>query len=380
MGRLIQPVDIPTFDDDIEIPKNIESESEPKKTLKTTIEPVDTPSFEDEEPVKKKSNYLKEELEEPEEQENEHEEIEQNELSESDIEEVKSLFQKMQDMGVFIGLPEDFEFDGTPEKLEEAFQIDQDTRYALVQKDLLSRIQDPMLREAIDYGINGGTLADFDTYLQLQKDLLNAEIEIKNEEQAKNLIIKKLQSQGIKDDKIIELYLEDIEDTKGTFMEAGKEAAEYFKKEVEKRKEMLVQQAKQIEAEERAVQEEYEKAFINALKESKMSQKAQDTILSMFDPIRLKNGVSYPRHELIRYQIEENPAHYIQFLDFLATYDPEKGFDISKFKSQGKTEQTKKIYDILKQSETKSKGRTVNYTGKNNTVFRNPVDSNIIIN
>lgn len=382
MARTIQPTDVPIFDEVETQTVSTETKQEPKKLQKTVLDPGE-PEFdlEDKQPENKpkKVNYLEEDNQE--EEQEEVEDKEQTPQNPEDIEEIKGLYSKMQEMGVFIGLPEDFEFDGTPEKLEEAFKFDQETRNKLAYNQVVGKIQDPLLQEAIDYGMKGGQFADFASYLDAQRDFANVEtLEVKSEDQAKELVIRKLKAQGIKEQKIIDLYLEDIQDTKGSFMDSGKEAADYFKAEAKNQKDQLKQAAVAEAQNQNKINAEYEKKFMDNLKNSGLNERAQERVVAMFDPVTLKNGQTYSKHELIKYQVEENPAHFIQLLDFLNTYNPEKGFDISKFKAAGKTEQTKKVYDILKSSGSKTKTRSfTQYQGNNSQSTRNPVDRNITV-
>ena len=54
--------------------------------------------------------------------------------------------------------------------------------------------------------------------------------------------------------------------------------------------------------------------------------------------------------------------------------NPKTGFELSQYKTAGKTEQTKKIHDILFKSGSKPKGGKTFEESEEKPVFKNPLD------
>lgn len=373
---IIEPNGVPSFESFKEPTIQV---TETTKKVRAVIDPDDTPeNAVKEEQLKKQteqSNYEKEE-ESNDSTESKEPVRKSIESSDPEIREVIDQFERARELGMFMGLPDDFKFDGSPEKTEEAFRIDQDTRNSLAFKQLESQIQDPYLREAVEYGINGGKFADMKSYLQAQKSYLEiSNLEIKDDTQAKDVITKELKQKGLKDN-VIKLTLEQHED-EGTLLTEAQDIVKTWTKEKEAQKKQLEAQSRQQREAEERENKEYERNFIDTLKKTNLPKQKQDQVLGAFDPINI-DGNTYTRYELIRSTIENNPEHFIQYLDLLNSYNPKTGFELSQFKAQGKTEQTKKIHDILFKSSSKTKGaRTYEEEPNLAQMFRNPVDRNI---
>lgn len=375
---IIEPDGVPSFES-FKDPVVIKPTETTQKVIRATIDPDDTPEkAAKEEQLKKqteKSNYEKEEEESTEEKEKP---VRKSiETDDPELKEVIDQFERARELGMFMGLPDDFKFDGSPEKTEEAFRIDQETRQALAFQQVESQIQDPYLKEVVEYGINGGKFADVKKYLETQKSYLEiSNLEIKDDTTAKEVLTKELKNKGLKDS-VIALAIEKHED-EGTLQEEAKEIVKNWTKQKETEKRTLELQAKQAKEQEARENAEYERNFIETLKKSNLPKQKQDQVLGAFDPINI-DGNTYTRYELIRSTIENNPEHFIQYLDLLNSYNPKTGFELSQIKNQGKTEQTKKIHDILFKSGSKPKGgRTYEEdTTSLAQVFRNPIDRNI---
>ena len=378
MAVTIQPTDIPSFETFKE-EKNIKPSETTQKIGRAVIDPNDTKENaeldEEKKKILAKSNYEKEEenTEEKEEQVSKKRSIE---TEDPELKEVISQFERARELGMFLGLPQDFKFDGSPEKTEEAFRIDQETRYKLATKDLEDRVQDPLLREAIQYGINGGKFADMKSYMQAQKSYLDiANLKVENDTQAKDVITKELKSKGLKDN-VIKLTLEQHED-EGTLLTEAQDIVKGWAEEKAKQKKVLEQEARNARLQEERENAEYEREFVDTLKKTGLPERKQDEILGAFDPITLENGQVFSRYELVRSAIENNTEHFIQYLDILNSYNPKTGFELSQYKTAGKTEQTKKIHDILFKSGTKPKGGKTFEETEEKPVFRNPLDRHI---
>ena len=377
MAVTIQPTDVPSFETFKE-EKNIKPSETTQKIGRAVIDPNDTKENaeldEEKKKILSKSNYEKEE--ENTEQKDTEKPVSKKRSIDTDnpeLQEVISQFERARELGMFLGLPQDFKFDGSPEKTEEAFRIDQETRYKLATKDLEDRVQDPLLREAIQYGIQGGKFADMKSYMQAQKSYLDiANLKIENDTQAKDVITKELKSKGLKDN-VIKLTLEQHED-EGTLLTEAQDIVKTWSEERNKQKKALEQEARQARLQEEQENAEYEKEFMNTLRKTEMPSKKQDEILGAFDPITLENGQVFSRYELIRSAIENNTEHFIQYLDILNSYNPKTGFELSQYKTAGKTEQTKKIHDILFKSGSKPKGGKTFEESEEKPAFKNPLD------
>lgn len=386
----------PTFDGIdlnaiIEGKKGTEEYSEDKKKVEETKKDDDEPevipvidqSFgnldkivnsEEKDEDKKKSNY---------EEEEDIEDKKDVELSEDQKEEVITKFKEAVEFGTFI-VPEDFEFDGSEEKFQEAVELTKAANFEQAEKALAESIQDPKLWDIIEHGLKGGKYANLELFNQYNQIVDNFETIDLSSEQNQRLVLEdyyKTTAPTLASSKVQKLIEEEYED--GTLEDTAKAAAKWFVDTANKEKSALSQQTKAKRDQEILESQEYSKKFNQTLNTSGLSKDKKKEILNSFAEIKAPTGETMMHWHQQLSTVQSNPEHFIELLDILNTYDPKVGFKFDKIKSESKKEVYKSAFDRFKGGTTESiigSGSTSKKESTKTGTLRNPVDRYIIKN
>ena len=247
----------------------------------------------------------------------------------------------------FLTVPDDFEFDGTPEKLEEAFNVSEQRKWESLKQNLLAQIPEEG-KPLLNYFIAGGR--DINAYLDTYGELDLETVDVTNRSDQKKVLKEYYQKisrfSPEKADKMID-KLEALDALEEETADALKELEVYS----QQAKQQLIQETERnrIAAEEAAREERanIQKA-ITSTKFIPDSRKNKVKAF-LFNKIS-RSGDNTESTEYNRYlsSISANPEHVAQLGDILeSTYDPKKGFDMSRFQQEGKTEATKTFRDSL---------------------------------
>ena len=284
-------------------------------------------------------------------------------------------FQEALDFGTFI-VPEDFKFDGSEEKFNEAVELTQAHYAQEAETSLTSSIQDPKLKEIVDYGIKGGKFADIESFGQYQQIQNNFETaDLTDEDVQKEVMRSYYQTTAgsLGADKINKLVDEEVDS--GKLKEAAEQAQQWFINETTKEKTRLATEAKgKLDAEKEA-SKVYNQNFQKALNETKFQDNKKREIVGSFDQVKLEDGQELLKWHYNLMQVQSNPSHFIELLDILNTYNEEKGFNFTKIKNKVKTEETKSLFDKFKgNNESAASGSRVKKEQAQTGLLRNPVD------
>lgn len=350
-------------------------------TVETTEKTVEQPSVIDpsygnldellkEDETKKSSNYEEEEEEKPKE--------EPTSTDTNDTKEPTDVIQKFKDaveFGTFV-VPDDFEFDGSEEKFNEALELTRQHYFEQAEEILRENIRDPRLKELIEYGLQGGDFANlelFNQYQNIETNFENADIE--NEEVQKQILKAYYQTTAaaLGENKINKLIEEDVET--GKLKEIATNYRQWFVTEANREKARLQAEAATQREAERKAAAEYNKNFQKALAETKFADAKKSEILSSFNTTKLQDGREVLNWQYKLMLVQSNPESFIQLLDILNTYDEQKGFSFGAVASKVKSEERKSLFDKFKgkkESEATSSARK--QEEQNRAMLRNPID------
>lgn len=283
----------------------------------------------------------------------------ETEVTEEQPDPVKAHFEFAKEQGI-IEVPEDFEFDGSSESLQQAYAHTDESRKKAALAAVLGNMPEDF-HSAFKYAINGGSFSEFLNATGFSKVNLPTDISSK-ESQVQVIKNYYKETTNYSDDKINSMI--DRLDKMEALEEEAEEAVEYLEELRSTAAEELVKQ-----------KAEQEKAAKEALKESRRLLDEAVTNLESIPNTRkpkvkayLNNVVSREDGENTDFNrairnISVNAEHKAQLADFLhSTYDPKKGFDLSRYIKQGKSQATNDFKSSLEEKldikSRMSKGKT----------------------
>lgn len=383
MATTIEAADAPKFDLSNFSPNSpAPATTETKKETQTkddkpvaqggTIKPDDAPDFDlsklGQETEQKKPNYIDDEESEESVDSTDNTDDSNNE-SDNDVEvvdeDVVERFNSMKELGYFRHLPDDFEFDGSDAKIQEAFMLEQQGADQQAELRVVSQIQDPLVRELLEFGIQGGSGEQLKDYFLKQVEVEESKPVLNTVEDKESFITKWQKALG-NPDRIIKMVIEDAQDNE-SHDEMVEEASKFFSEKAKVEKQAQREAALKQHQARQQQQADYNRKFMDVLNNTEYTKAKKSEIVSAFDSIPLKNGGSMVKFQLQRAWIENNPQHFIQYLDILNRYHPEKGFDFSNFKQAVVTDATKEVKSKFLGKGTKRKSASGSTQPQSNT-------------
>ena len=298
---------------------------------------------------------------------------------------VTGYIQGMIDLGL-INTPEGFTIDKdfNEEKLRELLDYDAKFRDEQSQNALRAGIQDPKVFEIIDFAMKGGRFADVNKFFAIQNEEETFEtLDITNEENAKNLILESYRRKGInprRANDMLDLIIAndeletEAEELKKEFVQAAKET-----------KVKMTQAAAENNRKQQELEEKWRGDFYKSLDERKYKSEKRNQFVNSFNSVKLQSGDTMPEWKYKFLVIQNNPQHFLEFLDILTAYNPEKGFEAIDKKAQevSQTKVVNSLFDKVKQNAKGiklGKGATADDSDESKPfVPSNPVDRNVRI-
>lgn len=253
-----------------------------------------------------------------------------------------------------ISVPDDFEFDGTEESLEKAFEITRQSNEMAAAQSLWERLPEDF-KPLIQYALKGGTsLQDYVDAYSNPLEKLDAST---TEGQRKIMLTYYKTTSKASDEKIGKMInrLEDDGDLETEALETLQELNELRAQQQHE----LLEQAEKDAADRRlraaqqvqALNESIEK-FPDPVRQSKIKA-------FFFNAVEKPQGGKSTEFDLVLSSIKDNPQHLVQLADIFLEYDPKAGFNLERYIKQGKTQATKKLSTLLEDklnSKSKVKG------------------------
>lgn len=244
--------------------------------------------------------------------------------------------------------PEGYEFDGSPESLEELYAFNRLNQRTEIIGEIYNGLSEDF-KEAFKFAANGGTLANFLEVSgfnnQLPSDISTEEAQV---QAIKSYYKETTKYSDSKIDSMIERLKKLGEDA---LEEEAEDAIEYIQ---EARKQKAAELAASQEAakkEAEKAQEQQRKALEQAISSSEFIPQSRKNKVKAYinNLVTREDGVNTEFNRHISY-ISMNPEHKAQLADIVeSTYDPKKGFDMSRYTKQGKTQATSDFKDSLEQ-------------------------------
>lgn len=261
-----------------------------------------------------------------------------------DPEELKVYYNHLDQLGI-LRVPEDFEFDGTYNKLEEALNKTKDSLQVEAKNELQAILPDDF-KPLIDYALAGGK--SLDAYIDAYStgNLENLDLS-KLENQRKVLYECYKQTTQYKPEKIAKMI--DRYEELGTIEAEALDALEVLMEDKEQKKLALIENAKR-EREQLVEAAEEERVAIGSAIDTLITDatRANGMKAFLFNPHRASSGITTKFNETIR-AISSNPKHLAQLADILLDYDSKEGIKLTKLEKQIRTKGVQSFKEMVKE-------------------------------
>ena len=346
---------------------------------KTTTKIEDVPNEADKFTPLSDLGKPKPKVEDDNEVENEEEETteEESDVIENEEEESKSVNIELSEVFDFfvnnnlLNVPEDFKFDGTEEKFNQALQYDQILRDQMAIAKIEQSIQDENIYKLIEHGIAGGKFADVAGLFSAMQQQLNLEnVDISNEKQAEDILYKYYTEVNKFTPERARRFVT-ITKEQDILQEEAKIAVDHYKDFYEKEQVRIDKEAKDKKVYSEKVFQEKVKGVQTAVKELGYSGTVAKNLVTLMAPVIDTDNNNKPVYkddgqpmlwfEVVLDQIQENPAHLTQLLGLIQGYDPKEGFaSIQKQQTKSKeSENNKSTFDMFNKIKRTKGGAAV---------------------
>lgn len=272
--------------------------------------------------------------------EEEEEEMQEEEFS-GDL---KSTFDLLKESGYLV-LPDDYEFDNTPEGLEQAVAASDQERYKKMFDSLWNTL-DEEGKALLKHKMQGGSLATF----QQTVGVAPAEFDTSTTANQREIVAANLAlTTKLSKDKINKLV--DKLEASGELQSEAEDAVDSIKEFYSQQQAQYVEQVEQAKAQQR-------QAIQTAIESSEFIPEARRSQVRnyMINEVAKDDGVMTEFQRALA-QISSNPEHLATLAATIYdTYKPNKGFDFSKFQKKGKTFEVTKFQKKL-ESAVSPKGK-----------------------
>lgn len=330
------------FTDDA--PKHVQIEKEEVQEVKPkSVDPTELGN--DDEEDSEDSDDKDQEEEEPKEEESDSDEDDSGEIP-------KAYFEFLQKNNV-LALPEDFEFDGTPEGLQTALETTKQT-YAMQALFTLWDKLSPDFQAALKYNLDGGK--DFAAFANTFGKQLNYDsLDLKDVSQQKSVVKDYYKKTSKYTDDKIERLIARLQETDDLADEA-EEALEFLKTSAQEEKTKLLEQQEKEREEQIKKVEEWRGQITGLITDSEIPKTRKTKVQAfLLNPIKRGDSVTTDFERTLT-SIFSNPKHYIQLADMLYDYDPKTGLSTTRFVEKTKTQATSKFQKELEEA-MKSSGK-----------------------
>lgn len=282
-------------------------------------------------------------------------EVIENNDNDEDSDVSTQYFNFLKEYGV-LNTPEDFEFDGTPETLQKALDLTKENLREETAKALWDTLPSDF-KPLLKYALAGGQ--SIETYLDAYAQPDYASLDLSDEANQRKVMYDYYAMTSPHSPEKINKMINRLAES-GALEEEAIETAPELVELVDQRKQELIQQAAaEKAAQEAQVQEQTKKlnTVIEALPNVDATRKNRLKTF-MFTPVKYEEGYSTQLNKTIN-QVISNPEHFVQLADLLADYNPDKGFNLERLKTQLKSENNSTFRELINSKldpKTKVKG------------------------
>lgn len=270
-------------------------------------------------------------------------------------EELDEYFSLLKEQGV-IRTPDDFKFDGTPEKFEEAISLTKQDIYNEVTDTLFNRLPEEF-KPILDYALKGGT--SIQDFISSTLPLEVSEKDLSSLEGQKKILRSYYKETSNYSDERIERLInrfdeDELEDEAKTTLSELKDIKE-------EKKAALIKKAEEAEAEKIRKAKENAEIFAKTIDEAEFLEGSRRTKVKALFANQLKtdkgttNGFLHTLNQIL-----SNPTHTIQLADIMLDYNPTKGLSLDRLQKKAATQTAQSVKSLLeKAAESRKSGGRV---------------------
>lgn len=243
----------------------------------------------------------------------------------------------------FLDLPEDFTFDGTPEKFQEALELSKKVVYEKTADAFFEALPE-QFKPLLSYALKGGNSVD--EYVRLYSTQAFEHLDPNNPDDQKAILFQHYKTTSNYDDAKIQRIIarlneddlpEAAQESYNELLEMKTERQAQLLEDAEKAKEQQVEQSK------KRVEE-----LTKAIETTPLLDDSRRNLIKGFFHNRLRVGEQETTE--FNYTVERifnNPEHLAQLADLLTGYDPKKGISTARLEQKGATKETTKFKTLL---------------------------------
>lgn len=271
---------------------------------------------------------------------------------EEPMEGLNDYYEILRTQGV-IRTPEDFEFDGTPAKFEEALTLTKQELYNEVAESLFDKLPEDF-KPLLDYALKGGT--SLDNFLSAYSPVEVNEKDLETVEgQRKILFTYYKETSNYTDDKIkrIVARLDDPDELEEEAKTTLTELADIKK---EKQASLAVNAAKEAEQKQKDAQKHVDNLKAVITKADWLDDSRRTKVQSFFlNQLKVGDKVTTGFAHTIN-QILSSPEYSAQLADIIMDFDPSKGISTERFEKRVATKKAQSMKTLLQQTIYARKG------------------------
>lgn len=262
------------------------------------------------------------------------------EPTEDSSSEVRQAYYEYLQQNQLLDLPEDFDYDGSAEKFEEAISLTKQRQQASLAQQFFESLPTDY-QEALKAASQGISLEEF------YESAYSTNLDISTEESQRRVLHRYLKETSSLSDQKISKLISTYEE-EGTLKEEAQDAAAA----ILDRQQQIQQQRAQAQQEALARQEQerqqYTQQLVDAIKTTSFIHPSRKEKVKsfFFSPIKSGNEQTTAFNKTIQ-NILANPTHQAQLADILLDYSPEQGFTLERFEKRVKARATSSFKEEL---------------------------------
>lgn len=242
-----------------------------------------------------------------------------------------------------INTPDDFEFDGSEEKLQEALNITKSNLQQEAYQHLWDSISDEF-KPALQYALKGGKLEDFVKTYNTNLD----DIELDTKAAQRDIIFRHWKETSNYSDEKINRLIARAEEI-GDLEEEAQDSLAELKKLYEQRKQDGLKNLEEQEAERLKLVETQTQMLSDEITALEVDSARKNKLKAfLFNPIKVDNESTTHYAYTIK-RILSDPKHLVQLADILTDYDPQKGINLERFEKRIKTKNTQSVQNLIRE-------------------------------
>lgn len=271
--------------------------------------------------------------------------------------ELNGYYEFLKEYGV-LATPEDFEFDGTPEKFKEALDATKQAAMMNAYEDLWGRLPEDF-KPLLEYALSGGR--SIDEFMESRVPIPFEELNLEDTDTQRLILYRYYKETSNYPDDKINRFINLLEKDGDLHTEAQDAYSTLLEIKQQRQTELLERQKKEAQQYEQAMAERTQ-ALVNAIDQSAFIHPSRRNKVRtfFFNPVKTQQGETTAFNATIS-SILSNPEHQAQLADLLLDYDPEKGFTTDRFEKRVKSKATQSFQQLMHDKinpKTKVKGNS----------------------